>query len=444
MGLSKNKFGVVICSRLGSKRIPKKAFAHVNGVKVINHLCDRLNQFKVYLSVPDTEFSEYCAAKRPGVFVGVGSADNPLLRMKNTAIDLDYIIRITHDKIFVDSNVIKRACSAIEENPDAGYLYCSGIIDGCGFEIIRKDVLNYAATHYGIVEHISYAAKETCTTLGLDIIKFEEIPPHLQKYGRHPPRLLIDYPRDLLLIRKILTSLGNDCSTESVIHYLENEGNIFARMNELPILTMYTCTYNAAKYLPKCIKTIQSLNEFKEIEYIIIDDASTDRTSKLIGDLQYCYNNIKVITNKKNIGLSSSCNVALEHATSQYIMRLDADDHLLTQSIMPYLNELDQSGADVLTPPILRGKSPHRIIESYQNEHVGGSIFRTTAVNHFKFTEGLRGYDNLDFFGRARNALTFHCSHLPPLFYYRDTPGSLSNSNPVERALIKEGVLDGR
>ena len=81
--------------------------------------------------------------------------------------------------------------------------------------------------------------------------------------------------------------------------------------------------YNGMPYLPEAVKSI--LNQtYKNFEFIIIDDASTDQSAKYLRFLKD--KRIKLIKNSKNLGLAASLNKALKFAKGEYIARMDADD----------------------------------------------------------------------------------------------------------------------
>lgn len=83
--------------------------------------------------------------------------------------------------------------------------------------------------------------------------------------------------------------------------------------------------FNAEKYLEKSIESIlnQTLTDF---EFLIVDDASIDSTSKILEKFSKKDSRVRIIKNKKNIGLTKSLNIALKEATGEYIARMDADD----------------------------------------------------------------------------------------------------------------------
>lgn len=92
--------------------------------------------------------------------------------------------------------------------------------------------------------------------------------------------------------------------------------------NEYEISVLLS-VYNGEKYLKEAINSI--LNQtFKNFEFIIIDDGSTDRTKDILQEFND--SRICLITNEKNIGLVNSLNLGLSLCKGKYIARMDADD----------------------------------------------------------------------------------------------------------------------
>ena len=90
-----------------------------------------------------------------------------------------------------------------------------------------------------------------------------------------------------------------------------------------PKVTVLLCVYNGEKYLREAIDSI--LNQtFENFEFLVINDASTDSSRDII--LSYKDPRIRLIDNKKNLGLTRSLNKGLKLAKGEYIARIDADD----------------------------------------------------------------------------------------------------------------------
>ncbi len=90
--------------------------------------------------------------------------------------------------------------------------------------------------------------------------------------------------------------------------------------------------YNGEKYIDKAIESI--LNQtFKDLEFIIIDDASTDKSLEIIKKYSLKDNRIKLISNSKNIGLTKSLNIAIRYCKGEFIARQDVDDLSLSNRL---------------------------------------------------------------------------------------------------------------
>lgn len=86
--------------------------------------------------------------------------------------------------------------------------------------------------------------------------------------------------------------------------------------------------YNVAPYLEEAFGSI--LNQsLKEIEIIAVNDGSTDNSEEIIR--KYQQKDTRIISfSQENRGLSVARNVALQHATGEYIYMMDSDDVLST------------------------------------------------------------------------------------------------------------------
>lgn len=99
--------------------------------------------------------------------------------------------------------------------------------------------------------------------------------------------------------------------------------------------------YNSEKFLDKSIQSI--LNQtFKNFEFIIINDCSTDNSLRIIKEYIKKDKRIKLIKNTENIGLTKSLNKGLRKAKGRYIARMDADDISLPERFQIQYDYLEQ------------------------------------------------------------------------------------------------------
>lgn len=430
------KTAFIICSRLDSSRVPGKALAHINGKPLLAHLLERLRltSIDVIMAVPTSDhlairhaLSPY-GGERCGWFVG--HDNDPLARTYYAAKSycVDNVIRVCHDKIFIDPDQVFRALDVFNRRA-LDYLYSSKFIDGTAFEIISTKALAEASAKHKEVEFIGYAVRSvTDNVFDMDF-----------QSPVSDARLLLDYPDDLVFLETLLTACGNDCTISQALGWLEK--NSWAkRINRLPRVTVYTCAHNADRFIERCMGSVAKQKLFREMEYIIVDDHSTDKTTQLVSRFCASFKNSRWIRNQTNLGLASSSNVALKAARGRYIMRLDADDYFPANSaVAEMVAEIEATGKDVIIPNNYFGDYG-KIQYGRDAMHIGGSIFRTRAVNHVKFTEGLRGYEGLDFFTRAREMLDIGYLN-KPIFFYTQRADSMSKTNLEDRTRIKQDIM---
>lgn len=95
--------------------------------------------------------------------------------------------------------------------------------------------------------------------------------------------------------------------------------------NDKVKISVIMSVFNNEEYLNESIESI-ILQTYKNFEFIIVDDASTDQTSGILKEWLSKDRRIKVITNKENMGLTKSLNRAIQIAGGEYIARQDGDD----------------------------------------------------------------------------------------------------------------------
>jgi len=91
--------------------------------------------------------------------------------------------------------------------------------------------------------------------------------------------------------------------------------------------------YNSEKWIIDCLDSCLFQDYgIKDIEVIIVDDCSTDRTREII-DCSVHSGAVTVITNKENLGTAGTINVGIRASKGEYILILAADDMLTKNSI---------------------------------------------------------------------------------------------------------------
>jgi glycosyltransferase involved in cell wall biosynthesis len=108
-----------------------------------------------------------------------------------------------------------------------------------------------------------------------------------------------------------------------------------------PKVSVLMSVYNGSRYLKESIDSI--LNQtFTDLEFIIIDDCSTDDSGEIISEYAEKDQRIVLIKNPENIGLTKSLNKGLKIAKGEYVARQDADDISLPERLTKQVSLLNK------------------------------------------------------------------------------------------------------
>lgn len=101
--------------------------------------------------------------------------------------------------------------------------------------------------------------------------------------------------------------------------------------------------YNGQKFIKRCFNSI--LNQtYKEIEVILVDDGSIDKSKEIIFEYKNKFLELGMKFNyiyKENGGLGSAINEGLKHVNGEYLTLLDIDDYIMADSIKLKVEFLD-------------------------------------------------------------------------------------------------------
>ena len=117
-------------------------------------------------------------------------------------------------------------------------------------------------------------------------------------------------------------------------------------MNSIAKVSVIIPCYNVEEYIEKCINSV--LNQtYENIEVILINDGSTDNTSQVILKVIENKENVIYITNK-NTGVSNARNTGIKAATGDYIMFIDSDDYISSNTIKNMYKLMERYNTDLV------------------------------------------------------------------------------------------------
>lgn len=112
-----------------------------------------------------------------------------------------------------------------------------------------------------------------------------------------------------------------------------------------PLISVIVPVYNGQDYLSKCIESIES-QTYQNLEVIIINDGSTDKTAEVCCKLAKKYENIHVIT-MNDEGVSTARNAGIDAAGGEFVTFVDADDRLFPKMIQNLYEYLTEAESDI-------------------------------------------------------------------------------------------------
>ncbi|MDG1106955.1 MAG: glycosyltransferase [Cyclobacteriaceae bacterium] len=224
-----------------------------------------------------------------------------------------------------------------------------------------------------------------------------------------------------------------------------------------PLISVYITNYNYARFLKKAIDSVLS-QSFHDYELLIIDDGSTDDSKNIIEG--YASNpKIKIIY-QHNKGLNVTNNIAIRAASGKYIIRLDADDHLVSNAleqmsgkleanhelgmIFPnyyYIDEKDQ----VIGEEVRHDFDNNKVSLLDQPAHGACTMIRTDFLNEIGgYDESFNCQDGYELW--IKFTQRYKVTNLKkPLFYYRKHGENLTSNEEMilqTRAKINQKYIN--
>lgn len=190
------------------------------------------------------------------------------------------------------------------------------------------------------------------------------------------------------------------------------------------LVTLCIPTFNRCEFLGRAIRSALNQTFDKDkYEIIVIDDGSTDRTDLILESFK---NEITIIKNKKNIGLSKSLNKAILKSKGKYFLRLDSDDYVNEDYINFLYTTIDSNKGsfDAVKCDFFLVDSNEVIIERCNSEKkpIGcGIIFKIDdLIKIGMYSPKKKIFEEIDLVERLTKNNNFKIFRLPlPLYRYR-------------------------
>ena len=157
----------------------------------------------------------------------------------------------------------------------------------------------------------------------------------------------------------------------------------------MKLLSFAVPCYNSEAYMEKCVNSL--LKGGEDVEILIVDDGSKDRTLEIAKDFETRYPTIVRAIHQENKGHGGAVNTGIENATGLFFKVVDSDDWVKEEAYLKVLDTLrelvkDGSALDMLVCNYVyekEGETKKRVI-SYRHAMPVERIFSWDDVGHFK------------------------------------------------------------
>lgn len=224
------------------------------------------------------------------------------------------------------------------------------------------------------------------------------------------------------------------------------------------MISVIVPVHNSEEYLKTCLETLVN-QTLKDIEIIIVDDASTDHSRDIIEYYKSKYKNIKTYYSAVNIGAGASRNIGLSLAQGDYVGFLDSDDYVnLNMFETMYESAKQNDFPDMVITGLrfvkddsyalkdlsfaasktVRNISDKASVMTDLSPSVCNKIFRREIISDYRFLEDCKWEDIAFTFGMYMASSRVIMLNNPDYFYRRDITKGISGINYQKNSRVTE------
>ena len=149
-------------------------------------------------------------------------------------------------------------------------------------------------------------------------------------------------------------------------------------------VTVIVTTYNASETIESCIYSLLQ-QTWRNLEIIVVDDASTDDTLLCLQNLSHCYKEITVVGLPQNVGTFAAKSIGAKYATGEYLTCQDSDDWAHPQKIAEQVQPLIEDASIIATTSQwlrldFEGQYYVRQIYPFMRQNPASPMFRLQTV----------------------------------------------------------------
>lgn len=156
----------------------------------------------------------------------------------------------------------------------------------------------------------------------------------------------------------------------------------------MKLLSIAVPCYNSEAYMGKCVESL--LSGGADVEILIVDDGSTDKTGSIADEYEAKYPGIVKALHQENGGHGAAVNTGLSHASGLYFKVVDSDDWVKESAYRRILQTLrDAAGENPVLDMLIsnfvyekEGAKKHKVMK-YHHALPKDKMFTWDEVKHF-------------------------------------------------------------
>ena len=187
-----------------------------------------------------------------------------------------------------------------------------------------------------------------------------------------------------------------------------------------PDISVIIPVCNKEQQLERAVRSILD-QTLKNLEVIVADDGSTDRTAEIIRTLAASDPRVRAVTHPENLGTLQTRLDAFHASTGRYLLCLDADDTLDPECAAALLALAEREQADLVGfgARLLAGKKTLGTVDAVRHTLTGRNIFETVFCHHLYNWSICMKLIRRDLFEKAEKDLeSFYCVSAEDFYFY--------------------------
>ncbi|WP_299445996.1 glycosyltransferase [uncultured Phascolarctobacterium sp.] len=215
--------------------------------------------------------------------------------------------------------------------------------------------------------------------------------------------------------------------------------------NNEPLITVIMPAYNVESFLERSVNSVRN-QYYKNLDILIIDDGSKDKTLQIAYDLASKDARIRVI-HQNNQGVSVARNVGLDNTLGEYVMFVDTDDFIDPEMCSELMNAMLSNDVDIVsvnsyterygkiirkntTGSFITREHP-QIMDFYLSDNDGvvwGKLYKKSVIGNVRFPVGRLFEDCAALYRIIENAHKVGYIDKQLYCYYKN-PNSISHTS---------------